>query len=225
MNTFEVNAETRTLRGKGASRRLRRNGKVPGVVYGAHKDAVSIQMNHNELLLQTANEAFYSHILDLKIDGAPEKVVLKDMQRHAYKPFITHMDFQRVDASEELTIRVPIHFINEESCVGVKQGGGVVSHLMSDLEITCLPHNLPEFIEVDVQTLEVGDSIHLADLTMPEDVQITSMMHGGDDSLAVVQVVMPRVSALEEEEEAAAESAEAEAAEDGDEAKDNADED
>ncbi len=208
MNTFEIEARTRNDRGKGASRRLRREGILPAVVYGAHKDAVAVQLNHNEMLLHTAHEAFYSHILDLKLDGKPEKVILKDMQRHPYKPFILHMDFQRVSASEELTIRIPIHFLNEETCVGVKTGGGVIAHLMSDLEVTCLPANLPESIEVDVAALEVGDSIHLGDLKMPEGVEITSLASGGDDSLAVVQVVMPRVVEEDEVTEEAAEPAE-----------------
>lgn len=219
MKSFEVEAESRTLRGKGASRRLRRDGKLPAVVYGAHKDPVAIQLNHNEMLLHTAQEAFYSHILNLKIDGSAEKVVLKDMQRHPYKPFIQHMDFQRVDASEALTMRVPIHFINETSCAGVKTGGGVVSHLMTELEITCLPQDLPEYIEIDVEALEVGESIHLADLTMPEGVQIASLVHGGDAGLAVVQVVLPRAAVADDAtsndgEEAPAAEGEGEAADD-----------
>lgn len=208
MNEFEIEAETRKDRGKGASRRLRRAGKIPGVVYGAHKDAVAVQLAHNDMLLHTAHEGFYSHILDLKLDGVTEKVVLKDMQRHPYKPFLMHMDFQRVDAAEALTMRVPLHFINEERCVGVKQGGGVISHLMSDLEVTCLPGNLPEFIEIDVAELDLGDSVHLVDVKMPEGVQLTSLMHGGDDNLAVVQVAMPRVVVEESAEEAVEEAAE-----------------
>lgn len=199
MNQFEIEAETRHDRGKGASRRLRRNGKFPAVVYGAHKDAVAIQLGHTEMLLHTAHEAFYSHILDLKIDGAPEKVVVKDMQRHPFKPFIMHMDFQRIDEAAELTLRVPIHFLNEESCVGVKQGGGVVAHLISDLEVSCLPKDLPEYIEVDIANVNLGESVHLADLQMPPGVQITSVMHGGDDGLAVVQVVTPRAAPVEED--------------------------
>ena len=207
MNQFEVDAEIRNDRGKGASRRLRRDGKIPAIVYGAHKDPVAIQLQHSELLLQSEHEAFYSHILDLKIDGAAEKVVIKDMQRHPFKPFIMHMDFQRVDESEALTIRVPLHFVNEDTCVGVKMGGGVISHLLTDLEITCLPKDLPEFIEVDVANVEVGESLHLADLVMPEGVQIASLAHGGDAGLAVVQVIMPRAAAVEDDAEGAAEAA------------------
>lgn len=202
MNEFEIDAEIRNDRGKGASRRLRRNGKIPAIVYGARKDPVAIQLGHNELLLQAEHEAFYSHILDLKVDGQAEKVVIKDMQRHPFKPFIMHMDFQRVDESEALTIRVPIHFINEETCVGVKQSGGVISHLLTDLEITCLPKDLPEYIEVDVANVDVGDSLHLADVVMPEGVQITSLMQGGDAGLAIMQVVVPRAAAADDEVEA-----------------------
>jgi large subunit ribosomal protein L25 len=216
MNEFEIEAETRHVKGKGASRRLRRDGKFPGVVYGAHEDAVSIQLGQNDMLLHTAHEAFYSHILDLKIDGKPEKVVVKDMQRHPYKPFILHMDFQRIDQAEQLSLRVPLHFINEDICVGVKQDGGIVSHLISDLEISCLPKDLPEFIQVDVANVHVGESVHLADLVMPEGVVITSLTHGGDDGLAVAQVVMPRAAQVEDDDEDTAADAPEEAAPSGD---------
>ena len=211
MNQFEIVAETRNDRGKGASRRLRRAGKVPGIVYGAHKDARAIQLDHNDMLLHTDHEAFYSHILDLKLDGQLERVVLKDMQRHPFKPFIMHMDFLRVDESEELTMRVPLHFVNAERCIGVKQSGGVISHLMSDLEITCLPRYLPEYIEVDVANLDVGDSIDLAGLILPEGVQVTLVVQGGDDNLPVVSVNMPRAEVDEGEEGAEEETLRAEA--------------
>ncbi|MEQ8663909.1 MAG: 50S ribosomal protein L25 [Gammaproteobacteria bacterium] len=124
MDIFEIEAELRHDRGKGASRRLRRAGKFPAVVYGGHADAVAVQLNHNELLLHTQHEAFYSHILSLKVDGKTERVVVKDIQRHPYKPFLMHMDFLRVQESESLNMRVPLHFLNEERCVGVKQNGG-----------------------------------------------------------------------------------------------------
>ncbi|MGR8920487.1 MAG: 50S ribosomal protein L25/general stress protein Ctc [Gammaproteobacteria bacterium] len=224
MNKFEIEAESRHDRGKGASRRLRRAGKVPAIVYGAHKDPVAIQLGHNDVLQHAEHEAFYSHILDLKIDGTAEKVVIKDMQRHPFKPFIQHMDFQRVDESEALTMRVPLHFLNEGTCVGVKQHGGVISHLMSDLEITCLPKDLPEYIEVDVAELDVGDAIHLGQLTMPEGVQITSLIQGGEDSLPVVQVIVPRAVVEEEAEGEAAEApAEGEEPPAGDASDDSAD--
>lgn len=216
MDIFEIEAELRHDRGKGASRRLRRAGKFPGVVYGAHQDAVAIQLPHNEMLLHTQHEAFYSHILTLKIDGKPERVVVKDIQRHPYKPFLQHMDFLRVSETETLTVRVPLHFINEERCAGVKQEGGVIAHLMADLEVTCLPKDLPEYIEVDVEPLNVGDTIHLGELKMPASVEIAALLHGGDAEQAVVQVNAPRVASAEDEEEAGGESGEGETAgEDG----------
>lgn len=202
MNKFEIEAESRNDMGKGASRRLRRAGKVPAIVYGAHKDPVTIQLNHNEMLQHTELEAFYSHILDLKIDGAPEKVVVKDMQRHPVKPFIMHMDFLRIDESAAITMRVPLHFLNEDTCVGVKQGGGVVSHQMNDLEITCLPKDLPEYIEVDLAALDVGDTLHLGQVQVPEGVEIAALAHGGDESLPVASVQLPRAALVDEEEEA-----------------------
>ncbi len=212
MDIFEIEAELRHDRGKGASRRLRRAGKFPGVVYGAHQDAVAIQLPHNEMLLHTQHEAFYSHILTLKIDGKGERVVVKDIQRHPYKPFLQHMDFLRVSETETLTVRVPLHFVNEERCAGVKQEGGVIAHLMADLEVTCLPRDLPEYIEVDVAELNVGDTIHLGELKMPAGVEIAALLHGGDAEQAVVQVNAPRVASAEDEEAEGGESGEGEAA-------------
>ena len=195
MKPFEINAELRDVKGKGASRRLRRDGFVPAVLYGAGKDPVNLKLQHNDVFLHTEHEAFYSHILSLTVAGKSERVVLKDMQRHPYKPAITHLDFQRIDENQALTMRVPLHFINEEQCVGVKTGGGIISHLMNELEISCLPKDLPEFIEVDVIDLEVGSSLHLSDIKVPEGVQIASLLHGGDDQQSVVSVQMPRVEA------------------------------
>ena len=211
MDIFEIEAEIRHDRGKGASRRLRRDGKIPAIVYGAHKDAVALQLSHNDMLLHTEHEAFYSHILTLKVGGEAQRVVLKDMQRHPYKPFIMHMDFLRISESEAITMRVPLHFINEERCVGVKQSGGVIAHLMSDLEVTCLPANLPEYIEVDVAELDIGDSIHLEQLALPEGVEIAALLHGGDASLGVVSVNAARIV----EEDEAPEAVEGEGAAEG----------
>ncbi|MGE0485187.1 MAG: 50S ribosomal protein L25/general stress protein Ctc [Gammaproteobacteria bacterium] len=206
MDIFEIEGELRHDRGKGASRRLRRAGKLPAIVYGGHKDPVAIEVSHNEMLLHTEHEAFYSHILSLKLDGRAERVVLKDMQRHPYKPFIMHMDFLRVSESEAITIRVPLHFVNEDRCVGVKQGGGVISHLMSDLEITCLPKDLPEYIEVDLVDVNLGESIHLSELKLPAGVEITSIAHGGDAEQAVVSVHAPRGGAGDAEDGEAGEA-------------------
>ncbi len=209
MNTYEIEAETRVDKGKGASRRLRRDGKIPAILYGAGTEPVAIEIGHNAMMLSTENEAFYSSILTLKLDGAAEKVVLKDMQRHAYKPTILHVDLLRVDEAERLTMRVPIHFINEERCVGVKEGGGLISHLLTELEVTCLPKDLPGFIEIDVKDLQLGDSVHLGDVTTPEGVVITALQHGGDGSRPVVAVQVPKM-AIEDLEEPAAEDIEGE---------------
>ena len=199
MNEFTLVAESRGDMGKGASRRLRKSEIVPAIVYGAKKAALSIQLKHSDVLKSSSQESFYSQILDLSIDGKVERVVLKDMQRHPYKPFVMHMDFQRVDESAALTIRIPVHFLNEEDCIGVKQEGGVIARLMTEIEITCLPKDLPESIEVDVANLSVGDAVHLADLVLPDGVEITSITSGGDGAAAIVQVAMPRM--VEEEEE------------------------
>ena len=194
LNKFEINAEPRSVKGKGASRRLRLAGKIPAILYGAEKTPTSIQLNHTEMLLRTENEAFYSHILTLKLAGTEEKVVVKDMQRHPFRQLIMHMDFLRINEAEELTLRVPLHFINAESCVGVKVGGGVISHQISDLEIMCLPKDLPEFIAVDLLELALGHTLHLADLKLPSGVRIASLVHGGDPSLPVVSVHAPRTA-------------------------------
>ena len=199
MEQFEIVAALRDDKGKGASRRLRRTGYVPGILYGSDKDPVSIQLEHNDVLKHTELEAFYSHILTLKLPNGSERVVLKDMQRHPYKAQVMHMDFLRVRENEVLTMRVPLHFINEETCVGVKDHGGVVSHLMTELEILCLPRDLPEYIEVDVIGLDVGDSLHLSDLKIPEGVEIAMLASGGDSAQPVVSVQVPRVAAEPEE--------------------------
>ncbi len=193
METFEIVAEPREDMGKGASRRLRREGKVPGIVYGANKDAASIMVKQNEILHHLENEAFYSHILTLQVGEAKEKVVLKDLQRHPYKPAVLHLDLLRVDENEKLTMRVPLHFINEDKCIGVKEGGGVVSHVMTDLEIICLPKDLPEYIEVDVAEVNVGEGIHLSDLKLPEGSEIAALLHGGDAARIVATVHIPKV--------------------------------
>jgi len=197
MEDIILNAEIRSEMGKGASRRLRKAGKVLGIVYGGKKDAVSIQLSHSDMLKATSNESFYSQVLGLSIEGKKEKVVIKDMQRHPWKPVIMHMDFNRINESETLNIRVPIHFVNEDLCIGVKRDGGVIAHLAADIEVTCLPASIPEFVEVDVENLNLGDVLHLFDLSMPEGVEITAMLHGGDGAAAIVQVNAPR---LEEEE-------------------------
>ena len=156
---FKLSADSRSVVGKGASRRLRReSGLVPGIVYGDTKDPQNIHVSHKELLKHLENEAFYSHIVKLSVDGKSEDVILKDLQRHPAKPQIIHVDFMRVSKTRKITVNVPIHFINEEACKGVKFGGGIVSHIMSQVEISCLAKDLPEYIEVDVEELDIGQS-------------------------------------------------------------------
>lgn len=188
MNQFEIVAQQRSDYGKGASRNLRRTGKVPAIVYGAGKDPVAVQMEHNDLMHQLEVEAFYSHILILDLDGSREQVVLKDLQRHPYKPQILHLDLLRIDEHERIEMRIPIHFLNSEQCVGVKRDGGVISHLMTHLDIVCLPKDLPEYIAVDLLEVTLGQTIHLDELVIPENVQIHALVHGGDPKQPVVSV-------------------------------------
>jgi len=206
MQQFEIIAEPRTDVGKGASRRLRRSGKMPGIIYGTGKEAMSITLDHNQLRHQLESEAFYSHILSLKIGNEEVKAVLKDLQRHPFKPNILHVDFLRVSETEEITMRVPIHFINESQCIGVKQEGGVISHIMTELEITCLPKNLPEYIEVDMADIKLGEAVHLGDLSLPEGIEIYALTHGGAKDQPIASVHILRVT--EEEGEAVAEGVE-----------------
>jgi large subunit ribosomal protein L25 len=200
MNEFELIAEPRTDVGRGASRRLRQAGKLPGIIYGAEKEAAAITLDHDDIVHHLGHEAFYSHILTVTMGKEKQKVVLKDLQRHPYKARILHIDLQRVSDTEKLTMRVPIHFINEVKCIGVKQGGGVISHIMSELEISCLPKDLPEFIEVDLADVNVGETIHVGDLKLPAGVESYAIAHGGDASAPVVSVHMPKVITEEEEE-------------------------
>lgn len=214
MNEFELIAEPRTDVGRGASRRLRQAGNLPGIIYGADKEATAITLNHDDVAHHLEQEAFYSHILTVSLGKDKQKVVLKDLQRHPYKPRLLHIDLQRVSDTEKLTMRVPLHFINEAKCIGVKQGGGVVSHIMTELEISCLPKDLPEFIEVDLAEVDVGETIHLSDLKLPEGVESYVIAHAGDASAPVVSVHIPKVITEEEEVEAAAEAEAAEVAPD-----------
>ena len=198
MNKFEINAEPRADMGKGASRRLRRMGKVPGILYGARQEAAAIALDHNDISHHLELEAFYSHILTLNIGGEKQKVVLKDLQRHPFKPRIQHIDLQRVSETEKLTMRIPIHFLNEDKCIGVKLGGGVVSHIMTEIEVRCLPADLPEFIGIDLAEIDLGHTIHLKDLTLPDRVESYTLVHGGDPSSPVVSVHLPKLIVEEE---------------------------
>ena len=179
--TFTIPAVSRSDKGKGASRRLRRQGMVPGIIYGGGKDPEMIATPHNKLLQQLDNEAFYSSVLNLELDGKIQRVVLKDLQRHPAKPFILHFDLLRVADTDRIRMVVPLHFVGEEEAPGVK-AGGKIHHAMSDLEVICEARNLPEYIEVDVSQMNVGDMIHLTDLKLPEGVEIAALTHGDEAS-------------------------------------------
>ena len=188
---FEIEATVRHEIGKGASRRLRHQEKVPGVVYGGGKPAVSVTFEHNKMTKALSVEAFYSHILTLKTNGDAERVVLKDVQRHPYRAQIMHMDFQRVRADEKLHMHIPLHFKGADEAPGVKDAGGIVSHIMSDVEVSCLPDDLPEYLELDISQMELNQILHLSNLPLPKGVEIVALLHGNDKP--VVSVHMPRI--------------------------------
>ena len=202
---FELNAEKRETKGTGASRRLRRSGKIPAVIYGGTKDVNMVMFEHAPVYHMLENEAFHTSILTVNYEGSSDQVILRDLQMHPFQQLIVHMDLQRVSATEKIHMSVPLHFIGEEIAPGVKQQGGIVSHLLNELDITCLPHQLPEFLTADVSNLHVGESVHISDLPLPEGVEITAIAHGGDD-LAVATVVMTGGGAEEEEAEEAVEA-------------------
>ncbi len=174
---FNIQAVARSDKGKGASRRLRRQGLVPGIIYGGGKDPEMIATLHNKLLQHLEHEAFYSSIVNVEVDGKIQRVVLKDLQRHPAKPFVLHFDLQRVADTDRIKMQVPLHFVGEESAPGVK-AGGTISHAMVDVEVICEAQNLPEYIDVDISGMEVGDMLHLSDLKLPEGVEIVALSHG-----------------------------------------------
>ncbi|NMP16402.1 MULTISPECIES: 50S ribosomal protein L25/general stress protein Ctc [unclassified Thalassotalea] len=207
MDILNLDAEVRTDLGKGASRRLRHANKVPAIVYGTGADAVSITLAHNKVYRAQEEEAFYSQVLTLNVDGKSVDVVLKDMQRHPFKQQIMHLDFLRVDAKKELHQHVPLHFINEEE---VTKGGVTLAHTANDIEVACLPADLPEFIEVDCAGMEVGQTLHLSDITLPKGVTSVELAKGEDHDQAVVSANAPKAASSDSEEadEAAAEGGE-----------------
>ncbi|MBY0498718.1 MAG: 50S ribosomal protein L25/general stress protein Ctc [Nitrosomonas sp.] len=202
---IEISADKRTLQGKGASRRLRGSGKVPAVIYGGDQAAQSIEMDHNDLFHKLKLEAFHASILTLSVAGKKEPVLLRDVQMHPFKKQVLHVDFQRVDKNKKIHMKVPLHFINAEISPGVKTSGGIVTHILTEVDITCLPGDLPEFISVDLAELTAGHTLHLSDLVLPKDVETVALAKG--DNLPVATIVIPR-SVLSEE--AAGETASAE---------------
>lgn len=190
-NKFEVEATVRQSIGKGASRRLRREEKVPGIVYGGGKKPVSLTIEHNKLTKSLASEAFYSRILTLKVEGESERVILKDVQRHPFKPRIQHVDFQRVRSDEKLHMHVPIHFLGGDKSPGVKDAGGIISHIMSDVEVSCFPDDLPEYLELDISEMQLNQILHLSNIQFPKGVESVALLHGQDKP--IVSVHMPRI--------------------------------
>lgn len=201
--SFNIEAELRTDLGKGASRRLRHEEKFPAVVYGAGKEPQSLTVDHKKFMHSLENEAFYSHILTLNVAGDEQQVILKDLQRHPAKIEVMHADFLRVSATEKLHLHVPLHFINEEECPGAKEGG-LITHSITEIEVACLPKDLPEFLEIDLSSLELDHSVHMSDIIVPADVELVELAHGAGHDQPVASVHMPRGASEEEAEEAAA---------------------
>ena len=216
-DAFELEAKVRADQGKGASRRLRRlSNEIPAIIYGGDKEPLSITLSHDDISHAVENEAFFSHIITLKIGKDSEQVIIKDLQRHPAKPFIMHADFQRILANEAITVNVPIHFLNEDKCKGHRLEGGVINKIITEMEISCLPANLPEYLEVDLLELGIGDALHLSDISLPEGVTSVALSHGGDDANAVIVNVMAPMAAEVEESAAEGGDSEAPAAGEGD---------
>jgi len=208
---IEINAVLRGAKGTGASRRLRHEGKVPGVLYGGKDDAKSIELNAKDLFMQFKHEAFHASILTLNLDGKKESVLLRDYQMHPVRNNIQHIDLQRIDENKKLSVKIPFHFLNEDVAPGVKLEGGVVSHIMVDVDISCLPKDLPTYIEVDMIALSIGDSIRLSDIKVPEGVELTTLSEDNDPTVTSIsqpKVVVEETPVVAEGEEGAAEGEE-----------------
>ncbi|AAO29840.1 50S ribosomal protein L25/general stress protein Ctc [Xylella fastidiosa subsp. morus] len=187
MANHQIKAQRRKDEGKGASRRLRHAGMIPAIIYGGEQRPVSIQLNHEQIWLAQQNEWFYSSILDLNVDGAgAEKVLLRDLQRHPYRQLVMHVDFQRVSSDAKLSVAVPLHFINQATSPAGKVGGVVITHELNEVQVSCLPKDLPEFIEVDLSTLNVGHVIHLSDITFPIGVELSTRLDKEHDMAVVI---------------------------------------
>lgn len=208
MAKYEITAETRDDQGTSASRRLRRAGKIPAIIYGADKAPASLSLDHNSFYRNLKDERFHTSILTVNMGAEKQQAILRDVQMHPYQPQVVHVDLQRISASEKIHMRIPLHFINESSSPGVKVDGGIVNHLMTEVDITCLPADLPEFLTVDMLEMKLHQSVHLSEIPVPKGVAITQLAHGGADH--AVATILP-VQALVEVEEAAAAAAAAEA--------------
>ena len=198
---FDLIAEIREDQGKGASRRLRHQGKVPAIIYGAGRPPRALVFDHNRVIQQLENESFYSSVLNIKVGEKSQAAILKDVQRHPAKPLVMHMDFQRIVEDQEIKMSVPLHFIGEDVAVGVKQGGGAVSHLMNEVDIICLPKHLPEFIDVDITDLELDEMLTLSDIKLPEGVSIPALAQGPEADRPIVSIHVIKEVVIEEEEE------------------------
>jgi large subunit ribosomal protein L25 len=201
---IEVNATTRGVQGRGASRRLRHGGRVPGTLYGAGKPAQNIELDHKDLAQHLKHESFHASILTLSVAGEKQQVLLRDVQMHPWRAQVLHVDFQRVARDRKIHMKVPLHFLNQEIAPGVKTGGGAVNHVLSEIDVSCLPDDLPEFIEVDLSNLQLGHSIHLSELQLPKGVESTQLR---SSDAVVVTIVMPRAEVEPEAEVAPVEGA------------------
>lgn len=211
MDAFELNAEQRTATGRAENRRLRKTGRVPAIIYGGNEEPRMVSFQHNQLERQLDNEAFFSHVIKIHVEGGKtENVVLRDLQRHPAKPFIEHLDFLRVVAGETLRMGVPLHFISEDECPGVVEGSGIAQRSLMEVEVECLPGDLPEYIEVDCSQLQLNDVIHLSELTLPKGLTLVDLMgdEGEQNDLAVISIQQPQVAPAEEDEAAEEEGAE-----------------
>ena len=213
---FDLIAEIREDQGKGASRRLRHEGKVPAIIYGAGRPPRQLAFDHNRVMQQLENESFYSSILSIKVGENNQAAIVKDIQRHPAKNRVMHMDFQRIVDDEKIKMNVPIHYLNTEEAVGVKTGGGSVSQLITDVEVSCLPKDLPEYFEVDIEHLELNEMLHLSDITVPEGVEIPQLAQGPENDHAIVSIHVIKAAPIEEDEVEAVEGEEGEAPAEGD---------
>ena len=196
---FDLVADYREDKGKGASRRLRREGRVPAIIYGAGRPARSLSFDHNKVLRQLENESFYSSVLNIKVGEKSQAAIVKDIQRHPARPIIMHIDLQRIVADQVIKMNVPIHFVGGEEAIGVKQGGGSVSHLRTDVEVVCLPKDLPEYFEVDISGLDLDEMMYLSDLTVPEGVEIPELAQDVEQVQAIVSIHIVKEVVIEEE--------------------------